>query len=64
MKRGDHEALRRLIEYAKLEAEEQKQAFTAYLLDLAYASVENSGFGIREFLDFNRARETSDGGLQ
>lgn len=61
MKRGAREALQRLIEYARTEAEEQNQAFTAYLLDLAHSSVETDSFNIREFIDLGRARGTSDG---
>jgi hypothetical protein len=61
MRRDDREALQRLIEYAKIEAEEQDQAFTAYLLDLAHSSVETDSVDTREFFDLGRARGTSDG---
>ena len=61
MRRGDREALQRLIEYARIEAEEQNQAFTAYLLDLAHSSVETDSIAMRDFFDLGRARGTSDG---
>lgn len=61
MKRGDRQALQRLIEYAKIEAEEQNQAFTAYLLDLAHSSVESDTLGARELFDLGRVRGPSEG---
>jgi hypothetical protein len=40
MKKSDKEALCLLIEYAKAEAQDQRAAFTAYLLELARVSVD------------------------
>jgi hypothetical protein len=39
MKREEREVLKRLIEYAKLEAKDQQEDFAAYLLDLAARSL-------------------------
>lgn len=39
VKQSEREALRRLIEYARSEAEEQRESFTAYLLELAMQSL-------------------------
>lgn len=41
MKTTDKEALRRLIEYARLEAETQRESFAAYLLALATRALDN-----------------------
>ncbi len=41
MKDKDREALKRLIEYARLEAEAQRESFAAYLLALATRAIEN-----------------------
>jgi hypothetical protein len=43
VKHSEKEALRRLIEYARLEAEEQRESFTAYLLELAMQSLSPRG---------------------
>ncbi len=64
MERGDREALKRLIEYARIEANEQKNTFTAYLLDLARRSVESRGTPVGVLLDISTARDTPEGGLQ
>ena len=42
MKKSDRETLKRLVEYAKLEAGELGESFTAYLLELALRSLEGS----------------------
>ena len=39
MKQKERDGLKRLIEYAKLEAKEQREEFAAYLLDLAVRSL-------------------------
>lgn len=41
MKPTEREALKRLIEYARLEAEVQRESFAAYLLALATRALEN-----------------------
>jgi hypothetical protein len=43
MKQNEREALKRLIEYAKLEAEQQREDFAAYLLELARRSLDAPG---------------------
>jgi hypothetical protein len=43
VKQSDREALRRVIEYARSEAEEQRESFTAYLLELAMQSLTPRG---------------------
>jgi hypothetical protein len=40
VKANEREALKRLIEYARLEAEEQRESFAAYLLALACRAIE------------------------
>ncbi len=40
VKANEREALMRLIEYARLEAEEQRESFAAYLLALACRAIE------------------------
>lgn len=42
VKKSDRETLKRLVEYAKLEAGELGESFTAYLLELALRSLEGS----------------------
>ncbi len=39
MKQEEREVLKRLIEYAKREAKEQREDFAAYLLDMAAQSL-------------------------
>ena len=41
MKTTEREALKRLIEYARLEAETQRESFAAYLLALATRALDN-----------------------
>jgi hypothetical protein len=41
VKSTEKEALKRLIEYARLQAEQQHEGFTAYLLALATETLEN-----------------------
>ena len=41
MKTTEREALKRLIEYARLEAESQRESFAAYLLALATRALDN-----------------------
>jgi hypothetical protein len=41
VKSSEREALKRLIEYARAEAEEQRESFAAYLLTLATRALEN-----------------------
>lgn len=41
MKPTEREALKRLIEYARLEAESQRESFAAYLLALASRALDN-----------------------
>jgi hypothetical protein len=41
VKTTDKEALKRLIEYARLEAETQRESFAAYLLALATRALDN-----------------------
>jgi hypothetical protein len=41
VKRTEKEALKRLIEYARVEAEEQRESFTAYLLTLATRTLDS-----------------------
>ncbi|MEJ0011564.1 MAG: hypothetical protein WDM94_02855 [Bauldia sp.] len=41
MKTTEREALKRLIEYARLEAETQHESFAAYLLALATRALDN-----------------------
>jgi len=41
VKQSEQAALKRLIDYARLEAESQRESFTAYLLELAARSLES-----------------------
>jgi hypothetical protein len=41
VKPTEREALKRLIEYARLEAESQRESFAAYLLALASRALDN-----------------------
>lgn len=45
MKTTEREALKRLIEYARLEAETQRESFAAYLLALATRALDNPVHG-------------------
>jgi hypothetical protein len=48
VKATEREALKRLIEYARLEAEAQRESFAAYLLALATRAIENPTHGEAE----------------
>jgi hypothetical protein len=55
VKQTEQMALRRLIEYARLEAETQRASFTAYLLELASRSLE-APEPLRESLQLSRVQ--------
>ena len=63
MKPRNRDALQRLIEYAKAEAEEQTETFTAYLLELARRSMDSQGNRFNGALDLGRVQGSPEGEL-